>query len=173
IASATDKPNEVAPVPGVRQVQAEVEARLPDGRFRVLAAGERFEMELPGTTRPGDRVRITLPTSSALAGATTQENAPSVESRLSPAGRLVAELAQRMPADSSGKSPGSISGAQPLLPDAPIRTDVAAATLRELIALSGLFYESHQAEWVNGARDTRQLLREPQAQLARAPEEAI
>ena len=166
VASLGDKPNEVAPIPGVRQVQAEVEARLADGRFRVLAAGERLEMELPAGTRPGDRVRIALPAPASAANAASHEAAPSVQSRLSPAGRLVAELAQRIPTDSNGRAPGSISGAQPLLPDAPVRTDVAAATLRELIALSGLFYESHQAEWVSGTRDTRELQREPQAQLS-------
>ncbi|HUL93818.1 MAG TPA: flagellar hook-length control protein FliK [Burkholderiales bacterium] len=168
LASPSDKPNEVAPVPGVRQVQAEVEARLADGRFRVFAAGERFEMDLPAQTRPGDRVRIALPPATASQEASPRVPAPSVESRVSPAGRLVSELAQRMPGDSGTRTPGSISAAQPLLPDAPVRTDVAAATLRELIALSGLFYESHQAEWVGGARDTQQLLREPQGQLSKA-----
>src|SRR5262245_57113094 len=172
VASSTDKLSEVAPVPGLRQVQAEVEARLADGRFRVLAAGERFEMELPAGTRAGDRVRIALPAAPGPAAAPAREAAPSVRSRVSPVGRLVAELAQRMPGDSGEHAPGTITGSQPLLPDAPLRTDVAAATLRELIALSGLFYESHQAEWVSGARDTQQLLREPQAQLGSAPVQA-
>lgn len=40
-----------------------------------------------------------------------------------------------------------------------------ATALRDALANSGLFYESHQAQWIRGERSTSQLLVEPQNQL--------
>jgi hypothetical protein len=44
------------------------------------------------------------------------------------------------------------------LPD----TKLLAGALRETLGKSGLFYESHQAQWIRGERSTSQLLEEPQ-----------
>lgn len=168
---ATDRVNQATAVPGVSDVLAEVEARLSDGLYRVLAAGQRFSVNLPPTTAPGDRVRITLPAAPAPAAAAaaktpaTATPASAVEPRVSAIGRFISALAERAP---EGRTPAAISTAQPLLPDAPIDTKVAAATLRELIGLSGLFYESHQAEWVGGAREEAQLRKEPQGKFSAA-----
>lgn len=41
-----------------------------------------------------------------------------------------------------------------------------ANALRDAISQSGLFYESHQAQWAVGERPLTELLREPQAQLS-------
>jgi hypothetical protein len=152
---------EAAPAAAVRPVTAEVEARLPDGRFRVLVAGRNLDVALPAGTRPGDRVQIGLP--EAAGGTAGAAGAEPPDTRLSVAGRFIAQLSTGRP---SSAPPGSIPASQPVLPDAPVDTAVAAATLRELVALSGLFYESHQAEWLNNARETAQLRREPQGRLA-------
>lgn len=165
VASASDPEREVTPVAPVGRVMAEVEAQLPDGRFRVFAAGQRFEMELPPNTRPGERIELTLPTiakGQPTLGPAPQPGSGSVEASLSEVGRFVARLADQNP---ERGAPASLTATEPLLPDAPIDPKIAAATLRELVALSGLFYESHQAQWVAGARDTAQLRREPQGKL--------
>jgi flagellar hook-length control protein FliK len=52
------------------------------------------------------------------------------------------------------------TGAQ-VLPD----TTQLANKLHDALSHSGLFYESHQAQWIAGARPTTQLLLEPQNQL--------
>ena len=44
-------------------------------------------------------------------------------------------------------------------------TTQLAGKLHEALSQSGLFYESHQAQWIAGARPTAQLLLEPQNQL--------
>jgi hypothetical protein len=42
---------------------------------------------------------------------------------------------------------------------------VLAGKLHESLSQSGLFYESHQAQWIAGSRSTAQLLQEPQNQV--------
>jgi hypothetical protein len=49
-------------------------------------------------------------------------------------------------------------------------TALLAAALRAALDSSGLFYESHLAEWVEGRRPLDSLTREPQAGLRAAPE---
>lgn len=175
VTGPAERVNQIAPPSAVQQVLAEVESRLPDGRFRVLAAGQRFDVLLPTNTQPGERVRVSIAAARsdapASAPAATAHAEESVHSQLSAAGRFVAELALgggRAP-PGAARAPGAIPPSQPLLPDAPVSPAVAAATLRELVALSGLFYESHQAEWVGGERTREQLLREPQGRLPPLP----
>lgn len=171
VTAVADRVNETPPVPGTPDVLAEVEARLPDGRFRVFAAGQRFNVLLPPSTAPGDRVRIALPAASApVSPASSQTGdgaAPTgvADPKVSALGRFISQLAERADRTPDGRTPAAISASQPLLPDAPIDTRVAAATLRELIGLSGLFYESHQAEWVGGRREETLLRKEPQGRL--------
>ena len=177
VTGPAERVNEVAPPSAVQQVLAEVESRLPDGRFRVLAAGQRFDVLLPPSTEPGDRVRVSIAAArGAAAQAPSAEPAPAqaeeaVTSELSATGRFVAQLAARAPEGGSPERvpPGTLPAAQPLLPDAPVDARVAAATLRELVNLSGLFYESHQAQWVEGARTRDELQREPQGRLPPLP----
>jgi hypothetical protein len=45
-----------------------------------------------------------------------------------------------------------------------------AAALKAALSRSGLFYESHQAQWVAGERPLSELMQEPQAGLSRAAE---
>jgi hypothetical protein len=92
-----------------------------------------------------------------------------VRSEVSEAGRLVAEIAAQF---LGTRKPGAISASQPLLPEGPVDTEIAAAALRELVGLSGLFYESHQAEWVSGERDAEQLLTEHKALAGQSQERA-
>ena len=158
---AAEGPREVTPATQVQQVTGTVEGRLADGNYRVLAGGQRFDVELPAPARPGDRVQLELP-AAASAASPERQPPPSARSDVSWAGRLVAQLVAQLP---EPRAPGTISAAQPLLPDAPVNTGSAVASLRELVGLSGLFYESHQAEWVSGERDTQQLRREPQARI--------
>ena len=181
-----ERVNEPLPAGAVRQVvPAEVEARLSDGRYRVIAAGQRFDVTIPESAKAGDRIQIALPlalrpgeaAAGTGAGALARSVPPNadganeaVDARFSSAGRFVAQLAQQQPEGAqSGRVPASISAVQALLPDAPVNPQVAAATLRELIALSGLFYESHQAEWVSGQRAAHELQREPQGKLPPLP----
>jgi hypothetical protein len=70
-------------------------------------------------------------------------------------------------------SRGMLQGKAPLVsaamftPQGAANIPTLAAHLRDTVTSSGLFYESHLAEWATGARDFSQILREPQALLSR------
>lgn len=64
----------------------------------------------------------------------------------------------------------SVAGSAPLLatPDAAADPAALARGLQQAIGNSGLFYESHVAEWAQGARPLADLAGEPQQQAAQA-----
>jgi hypothetical protein len=61
-----------------------------------------------------------------------------------------------------------LNGGEPILKAPPTSGKDAAPALQQAINRSGLFYESHQAAWVNGKLSEALLRQEPQAQLAKA-----
>ncbi|CAJ9418162.1 flagellar hook-length control FliK family protein [Burkholderia pseudomallei] len=84
-----------------------------------------------------------------------------------------------------GAATPAVVGAAPLLPAAPTAVAAQAApqaalpaspaaalslALVQAVAQSGLFYESHLAQWLAGQRTTAELAREPQARLASGAE---
>ena len=92
----------------------------------------------------------------------------SVESHLSAAGRLLAGLA----GSGYGARAAAVEGsAEPLVAKGPDAIRLASA-LRDVLTASGLFYESHLAEWVVGERPRQQLAREPQTHFAPVPQAA-
>ncbi len=71
-----------------------------------------------------------------------------------------------------GAPPAALVGRTPLLagpPATPAAPAALAAALHDALATSGLFYESHVAEWASGQRPRADLLQEPQMQRAAAP----
>jgi hypothetical protein len=79
---------------------------------------------------------------------------------LSPTGRLLGSVLAA--ALRAGQSGDAVVGRLPLL-DAPGAGSTAlAAALRDGVARSGLFYESHVAEWAQGQRTLAELAAEPQ-----------
>ncbi|WP_082616386.1 flagellar hook-length control protein FliK [Massilia sp. Root418] len=89
---------------------------------------------------------------------------------LSAAARTIASAlataysAPGVPATINGKTPLISSG----VPDADQLTD----SLKNALGESGLFYESHVAEWAEGKRPLQELMREPQNQRAQAQSQA-
>ncbi len=70
-------------------------------------------------------------------------------------------------------SAATLIGKSALFSDGPPATAQLAQRLSDTIAQSGLFYESHVAEWVRGERTLPELLQEPQMQrLAQTAETA-
>jgi hypothetical protein len=64
------------------------------------------------------------------------------------------------------------SATAPLLAALPADGARLSGALAQALAGSGLFYESHQAEWVAGRRDLAQLRLEPQTRLTQSPADA-
>ena len=160
-------------VPGER-VQAHVVANLPNGRFQVLIADKSLDLNLPRNTQPGDTVDLVLVTSQprltfALARDLGQvANLPKPQVSLSETARFLGALLEKAAEPETRRpSAGTVAQSAPVLAGAPSgkALDFAQA-LRGALAQSGLFYESHQAQWVTGQRPLSDLLREPQGRLS-------
>lgn len=89
---------------------------------------------------------------------------PAVDLELGSTAQMLSRLATSAAAD--GREFAAITTPVPLS-DQPGNAARVAAGLRVAIGTSGLFYESHLADWVDGAGAKESLLREPQAALAR------
>lgn len=161
-------------VPG-QKVPAHVVASMPNGRFQVLVADKALDMNLPRNTQPGDKLelvfvtakpRLTFILASDLANvATTNNTKPQVS--LSETARFLGGLLEKvMQPEASQTKAASIAQTAPLLSGAPGKTLDFAQGLRGALTQSGLFYESHQAQWVTGQRPLTDLLHEPQGRLS-------
>lgn len=142
--------------------QAEVLSRLANGDFVVGIADTAARMALPAGTRVGQQLSLTLVGREPRPLFLLEQSPGQDHAVFSPAARLIAGLLQNGPA-----------GQPPLPGIAPLATSAGAllaapleTALRNSLAYSGLFYESHVAEWAHGARPMGQLLREPQMQAA-------
>lgn len=159
---------ELPPLQPGQPVDGSVEQQFRAG-YIVTVRGRSFEFKLPDGTRPGDRLRMVYvnddprPTFALLRIERANDQG---QSKLSDAGKLLAML-QEIPAEAAEEA--ALRAVAPVfqlrIPD----TAQAATLLREALTLSGLFYESHQAQWVQGTRSTEQLQREPQGKLPPMP----
>jgi len=174
------------------KVPVAVLSRLGDGSFMVRVADMQVRMALPAGTQPGAELSMKVlaaspqptfqlgdatlhgtpvplsTTASSLAAAIAAANSPFTQAGaqhegadLSPAARLLAQVLHS--AAGNGAS-ASVTGATPLVPQGAPDPAQLASQLRQAIAKSGLFYESHVAEWAEGKRPLSELMGEPQAQ---------
>lgn len=93
----------------------------------------------------------------------------STKTSLSSAGKLVDAL---LHASEESDLPSAIKPGSPLVANPTSNTPQLANALRDSVALSGAFYESHVAEWADGKRPVTELLKEPQAQLGQQTQAA-
>lgn len=154
---------------------ATLQRTLPDGTFRALVAGQQMTLALNTAAKPGDTLelvvtettpkavfaRLANPEAGAGAAATT-----SAQPALSQTGRLISFLLTGQPPP----KPAVLAGNQPLLPAPPANGAPLVPVLRQALAQSGLFFESHQAQWLSGKVSLAALLQEPQAQQAPPPQ---
>lgn len=159
--------------PGQR-LPAHVIASLPNGRFHVMVEDQVLDMNLPRNTQPGDKLdlvyvtdkpRATFALASDLAKALpTSSNNVS----LSQTGKFIGALLQQPKTQAQVGTAGTnaLSSAQPLITSTPTSVQQFATALRDAISQSGLFYESHQAQWASGGRSMESLLQEPQGKLS-------
>lgn len=154
-------------LPG-QQFSATLQRPLPDGTFQAVVAGRNYTLALNHAAKAGDTLElvVTKNTPKAIfaqlanpaAAAVAAENA---RPNLSPTGRLISFLLTGQPAP----QPAQLAAGKPLLTAPPAGSSAALAPmLRQALAQSGLFYESHQLQWLSGKLDTAGLLKEPQGQ---------
>lgn len=158
-------------IPIGKPLPAEVLALLDDGTQLVRIADAQARMALSVGTKVGDTMNMVMvakeprPTFLVIP---PDESAPST---LSAAGRLIAQLLQSAPQDTAlpiqPKTP-VLAAAQP---PTPLPSQAMAAAMQQSVEYSGVFYESHLHQWLDGSRPFEELQREPQAQLpSRSPQ---
>ncbi len=165
-------------LPELRQGQtftARIQEVLPDNSYKALVAGKQLTLQLPESAKAGDELELVVIDRSAKAiiakqveggTASGSANAPYEFAKFSPAGRMISGL---LPDEGGASVPARLNRGQPLLMAPPTIQNAAtqlAPMLAKSVAQSGLFYESHQSQWINGQRPLAQLLQEPQGQLS-------
>jgi flagellar hook-length control protein FliK len=152
-----------------QQVRGTVQAQVAPGIFNVRVAEQMMQMRMPPFVKSGDTIQLQvvalLPRLTFTLAASS--NPVSTPDSLSAAARMLSSLSQQ-PLERSHVRP--IQSA-PLWTGSQAQPDTAqlAGKLHEALSHSGLFYESHQAQWIAGTRPTAHLLLEPQNQLQPKP----
>ncbi|MGN6388870.1 MAG: flagellar hook-length control protein FliK [Burkholderiaceae bacterium] len=156
-----------------QQLQAEVLDAAGSAGKLVRVAGAVVQMSLPESVQPGDTLTLTLVARDPRPTFLLQQPAAAV-AELSGAARLIAEL---LGAPAPDGKPPAVEGKFPLIrPEASRSVDAAAngidagqlaATLRQALSSSGVFYESHLRRWADDDFPLADLLHEPQSRIGR------
>ncbi len=170
----------------VRVADVAVRMQLPPGTqpgaelsMKVLAASPQPTFQLGGATLHASPAPSGANASSAasLAAAVAAASASlphaggeNDSAELSPAARLLAQVlhsaAGENAAGARAQGAAAVTSPTPLLPQGAPDPAQLAGRLAQAIAQSGLFYESHLAEWAEGKRSLGELAQEPQARNA-------
>jgi len=154
-------------LPG-QKYQALVDARLSNGNARVLIANQWFQMQLPENFQPGAKIELSvtsrLPELQFQIINGTQEQASDQLATISSTGKLISTLLQdahkqSTPTSQNTQTSPSISSGSS------INSTELTSLLQKAISQSGLFYESHQAQWINGEKTLQSLHQEPQNKM--------
>jgi flagellar hook-length control protein FliK len=143
--------------------------------------GQReITLALPFAAKSGDSLELEVIDNDgklalAVANRNAQNgNAPSAENgsvatRLTATGRLIGDLLAGVDKENGKRpQPAPLNNAAPVLSGPPEDTAATAAALKTALVRSGMFYEAHQARWVEGQLPTAALFAEPQGQLSPA-----
>lgn len=158
-------PAKLPPLMLGEQVSAQVVDSKDNGQqLSVLIKNSLFNLIVPqGMTVSGNNLSLKVATLAPTLSFALQEQATeaaqdgSVEVQLSPASKYLT---------------GMLQTSKPGLPATDLSLDVAkqqpaqtAETLKNNVSQSGLFYESHLKEWLDGRHNLSQVQQEPQSRL--------
>lgn len=141
------------------------------GISMVEIAGQTVAMRLPHPAKVGDS--LTLRFAGHMPQAVFMLEPPATQStdapKLSQTARLLSDILQQLP---DRNTPPTLTPAAPLLARPMAQVGELALALRTALVRSGLFYESHLANWAVGLDDVDGLMQEPQNRLATQPQPA-
>ena len=149
-----------------KEYQAQVLSRLSDGSFLVKVDDAVASMKLPAGSKAGDTLDLTLLATQPRATFILGKAEAGATTSLSNAGRLIGNMLQLAQQDGI---PTAVVGKTPLVATSSASAPQIAGALQNAVAFSGLFYESHVAQWAAGVRPASDLLLEPPAKLSNAP----
>ena len=184
------------------ELKAQVLSRLVDGSFEVNLAGTTLRMLLPAGSQVGDNLSMRLndntPPGLSINTPSTATSATTAETK-SAASTAAAALAASLTSSGTAALPNSgsslttlsdasrlinlllqlpsaapLAAREPVLSHAGLLDDSSstAAALQQHITQSGVFYESHLAQWATGQKPLHEVLQEPQAHLPSLAETA-
>lgn len=146
--------------------QALVEDRLPDGNTRVLISGQPLQMQLPDNIRPGNKIELVfIAREPQLKFLLQNPTPPSIEKpspMISMIGRLLDSISQGA---KQAKTLKSLAYTAPIFVNPPTNSTELPSLLKKALTRSGLFYESHLAQWTAEKNTLTQLKQEPQSKL--------
>jgi Flagellar hook-length control protein FliK len=151
--------------------RSSADTRTPTETRALVRIGEQtYEMRLPAQPKApqaGDSLRLVYVGERArptflLVQPSGQQQPGKVS--LSESARVLGAVLDQATASTAKTS--AATAAAPLLAMPPSQSKELAQALTRALVQSGLFYESHQAEWVAGRRPLETLLQEPQARLS-------
>ena len=133
---------------------------LTNGVSLVEVGGQNVAMRLPDTVVAGDTLRLRFAghTPQPVFMLETPETAATDAPQLSKTARMLSDIMQRVPE----RALPTLSPPGPLLTQATAVPAELALALRTALVRSGLFYESHLANWVAGQDTLDGLKQEPQ-----------
>jgi hypothetical protein len=136
--------------------------RQGNGVGQVEIAGQTIEVELPHAAAVGESIRLQFTGRNPLPQfiAETTDAAATDNALFSPTARMLSEVVQNLPQ----RTLPTLAPTTPLLTAAAEPGQVASA-LQNAVVRSGLFYESHLADWVVGRDSLDGLMQEPQNRL--------
>lgn len=164
-----------------QKVMAEIQAMLPNGTYRAMINQRNITLALPFSAKSGDSLELQVTENDgklALAvlsrgdGANGKAATESVSATLSRTGQLISNLfsgttrASASDARNGGTAAVPLNGNQPIVNAPPSSAQDLLPFLKQAITQSGMFYEAHQAEWVEGRLPKTALLQEPQGKLS-------
>lgn len=159
-------------VPGQR-VLAAIQAQLPTGAYRALINQRDITLALPFSAKSGDTLELEVVenngqrTLAVVSKSNSQEQAASAkpqvaaETFLSRTGNFIAGLLPRGEHGEQAK-PAQLNANQPIANAPPAKGADLVPLLKQAITQSGVFYESHQSQWLGSRLPTEALLAQPQ-----------
>lgn len=146
-----------------QSVTGQVKSQI-NGLSLVTIEGQTVAMRLPYPVKTGDPLKL------SFAGHTPQpvfllqspDTQPGDAPQLSSTARLLSDILQRAPQHALP----TLTPASPLFAKPATNTRELASALRTALVRSGLFYESHLANWTVGQDSVDGLMQEPQNRLA-------
>ena len=174
----TDQPKDLIPfLPGERYT-AKVQEEIANGRFLVLIRDQKLDLNLPRNTQPGQNIELRFVSADPRLTFVLADEVPHVQTQapvnLSDGARYLGALLDRVKTLAANQSQAQTQSlttqvqqsAKPLFEGAPPALAQFAALLKDSVTKSGLFYESHQAQWAAGEKPLADLLREPQGKFS-------
>lgn len=168
--AAPEIPSELPALNPGQRITARLESALANGNFRAVVDGKMVNLSV-ATSNPGKPVEQVshIGPGQTLELVVTGQNQRTVFARvaeqavsdtpvLSRSAQIIGSLLAR-----GNPEPAALAKGAPLMPaPSPEAFQALPQQLRQAVAESGLFYESHQAQWLAGKLPATSLLREPQ-----------